>query len=81
MSEGFRLGVVYEYGLLGSSHGVMGRVSGVTRDCFFSKWVCSMSKMVWGCEVIYLVLGSVMVDMFGWSFTHGCNPAAVFRLW
>jgi len=33
MSEGFPLGVVYESGLLGSSHGGMGRVSGVTRDC------------------------------------------------
>jgi len=36
--------------------------------------------MIW-CEVICPVLGSVMVDRFGWSFAHGCNPAAVFRLW
>ena len=35
MSEGFRLGVVYDSEFLGSSHGGMGRVSGVTRDCFF----------------------------------------------
>ena len=48
MSEGFRLGVVYESGLLGSSHGGMGRVSGVTRDCSFSKWLCNVSRMVWG---------------------------------
>ena len=46
MSEEFRLGVVYVYGLLGSSHGGIGRLSGVTRDCSFSKWVCSVSKMV-----------------------------------
>ena len=52
MSEGFRLGMVYESGLLGSSHGGMGRVSGVTRDCSFLKWVCSVSRMVWGCELI-----------------------------
>ena len=56
-------------------------VFGVTRDCSFSKWVCSVSRMIWGCEVICPVLGSVMVDRFGWSFAHGCNPAAVFRLW
>ena len=35
MSEGFRLGVMYKSRLLGSSHGGMGRVSGVTRDCSF----------------------------------------------
>ena len=81
MSDEFRLGVVYEFGLLGSSHGGMGRVSGVTRDCSFSKRVCSVSKMVWGCEVICPVLGSVMVDRFGWSLAHGCRPAAVFRSW
>ena len=77
MSEGFCLGVVYVLGLLGSSHGGMGRVSGVTRDCSFSKWVCSVSKMVWGCEVICPVLGSMMVVRFGWSLAHGCRPAAV----
>jgi hypothetical protein len=80
MSEGFRLGVVYESGLLGSSHGGMGRAYGVTLDCPFSKWVCSMSKMVWGCKVICPVLGSVIMDRFGWSLAHGCNPATVFRL-
>ena len=37
MSEGFCLGVVYESGLLGSSHGGMGRVSGVTSGLFFFK--------------------------------------------
>jgi len=46
MSEGFRLGVVYESVLLGSSHGGMGRGSEVTRDCSFLKWVCSVSRMV-----------------------------------
>ena len=78
MSEWFRLGVVYVSGLLGSSHEGMGRVSGVARDCSFSKCVCSVSKMVWGCEVMCPVLGSVMVDRFGWSLAPGCRPAAVF---
>ena len=81
MSEGFRLGVVYGSGLLGSSHRGMGRVSGVTRESSFLMWVCSVSKMVWGCEVICPVLGSVMVDRFGWSLVHGCRPAAVCKLW
>ena len=27
------------------------------------------------------VLGSVMVDRFGWSLAHGCKPTTVFRLW
>ncbi len=81
MSEGVRLRVVYESELLGPSHGGMGRVSEVTLDCSFSKWVCSVSRMVWGCEVICLVLGSVIVDRFGWSLALGCRPAAVFRLW
>ena len=78
MSEGFRLGVVYESGLLGSSHGGMGRVFGVTRDCSFSKWVCSVCKLVWGYDVIFPVLESVMVDRLGWSLASGCRPAAVF---
>ncbi len=46
MSEGFLLGVLYGSELLGSSYEEMGRVSVVTRDCSFSKWVCSVSKMV-----------------------------------
>jgi len=37
MSKGFRLGVVYVSGLLGSIHEGMDRVSGVTQDCSFSK--------------------------------------------
>ena len=65
MSERFRLDVVYESGLLGFSHGGMGRVSWVTRDCFFSQWVCRVPEMVWWCEVICRVLGSAMVDRFG----------------
>ncbi len=80
MSEGFRIGVMYESELLGSSHGGMGRVLGVTRDCYFLKWLCDVSRMVWGCEVICPVVGSVMVDRFGWAFALGCNPAAVFRV-
>ena len=56
-------------------------MSGVTRDCSFSKWLCNVSRMDWGCEVICPVDGSVMVDSFGWSFAFGCNPASVFRLW
>jgi len=39
MSEGFRLGVMYESGMLGSSHGGMGNVAGVTRDCSFVEMV------------------------------------------
>ena len=46
MSEGFRLVVVYGSGLLGSNHGGKGRVPGMPRDCSFSKWACSVSKMV-----------------------------------
>ncbi len=81
MSVGFRLGVVLGFGLLGSCQGGMGRVSGVTRDCSFSNWVCSVSNMVWGCEVISPVLGSVMLDRFGWSLAYGCRPDAIFRMW
>ena len=71
MSERFRLGVMYESGLLESSHGGMGRVAGVIRDCSFSKWLCNVSRSVWGCEVICPVCGSVMVDRFDWTFALG----------
>ena len=81
MSEEFRLGVVYESGLLGSCHGGMDSVFGVTRDCFFSKWACIVSRMVWELEVICPVVGSVIMERFGWSLAHGCNPAIVLRLW
>ena len=80
MFEEFRLGV-YESGLLGSSHGGMGRVFGVTRVCSFSKWVCIVSRIVWEFEMICPVIGSVIVDRFGWSLAHGCNLAAILRLW
>jgi len=73
--------VVYESELLGSSHGGMGRVFGVTRNFSFLKWVCIVSGMVWGFEAICPVVGSVMVDRFGWSLAHYCNPAVVLRLW
>ena len=63
--------------LLGSSHKGMGRVSGVTPDCSFSKCVCSVSTMVWGCEVICSMSGSVMVVRFGWCLAHDCRPTVV----
>jgi hypothetical protein len=40
------LGVVYVSGLLGSYHGGMGSVSGVTRACSDSKCVCIVLIMV-----------------------------------
>ena len=67
------MGVVYVSGFLVSSHGGVGRVSVVTRDCSFSKGVCSVSNMVWGCEVILPVSGLVIVVRFGWSLAHGCR--------
>ena len=74
------LGLVLGSGLRVFCHGGGGMWSGVLRECFFSKCVCSMSTIRVGCVVTSLVFGSRMASSLGWSLALGCRPAAVLRL-
>ena len=61
------LGLVYGSGLRGFCHGGGELWSGLLRECFFSKCVCSMSMIRSGCVVTSLVVGSRMASSLGWS--------------
>ena len=55
-------------------------LSGVVRECSFSKWFCRIS-MIWvGDAVMVFVVGSLRASSFGWFFALGCRPAVVLRL-
>jgi hypothetical protein len=72
-----RFGVVYVSGLVGSFHGGIDSLSGVTRDCSAAKCVCSVSSFIWGLEAIALVCGTLTMAKLGCSLVLGYSPAIV----
>ena len=72
---------VYVSGFSGFSHGGSGMLSGVVRECSFSKWFCSEVKMTRGFVMISFVTGSRIVFRLGWSLALGYRPAEVFLFW
>ena len=61
--------------------GGVGGSSGFIRDCSFVKYDRSVVRTVLGIVVMWLVVGSRIVERLGWCLTLGCRSAAVLRLW
>ena len=67
-------------GWWGSSHGAVGRWSGVAFVCSRAKCDVTSWMTSSGCVCVCLVVGFVRVVTLGWSLALGTKPAFILRL-